>query len=430
MKITNFGGATALLEHKGKKILFDPWLDDGIFHGSWYHYPPLNIGVEALGRLDYVYISHIHEDHCSAETIRHINPDAEIILIDREPNFVARFLKTNNFHFKEIHLVKPRTKLELEPGLVVDMIEPDPANEMARVIDSALMICWDDFILYNANDCQPYSAGIQYILENYAQVDLALLPYSGGSGYPSCYLNLSDEEKATEKTRILNARLASFIQNVRTLNPKYVLPFADQYVIGGSRSHLNRYISHPPTPGVVRIPLQESGTDAKLILLNSGQHYNFDEDRKIPDLPYDDKSDNDRESYIDQSLKEAKYDHEKLTFSPGVSIERLLQTARARLWQIQEKQKNFPRFSFYFDATDREERFIVDLQSAQIQKISRDQELVQPYLRIAVPDSLLIMLIIGHISWNIADAALFLDYDRVPNQYDTEIYVLLNYLRI
>ena len=26
MKFTNIGGATAILEHRGKRILFDPWL--------------------------------------------------------------------------------------------------------------------------------------------------------------------------------------------------------------------------------------------------------------------------------------------------------------------------------------------------------------------------------------------------------------------
>ena len=40
------------------------------------------------------------------------------------------------------------------------------------------------------------------------------------------------------------------------------------------------------------------------------------------------------------------------------------------------------------------------------------------------------LLLLGHISWNIADAALFLDYDRVPNKYDPEIHAFINYLRI
>jgi UDP-MurNAc hydroxylase len=40
------------------------------------------------------------------------------------------------------------------------------------------------------------------------------------------------------------------------------------------------------------------------------------------------------------------------------------------------------------------------------------------------------MLLLGHVSWNIADAALFLDYERVPNLYDSQLYVYLNYLKI
>ena len=41
MKLTNIGGATAFLEHNDKRILFDPWMDEGILYGSWYHWPKL-----------------------------------------------------------------------------------------------------------------------------------------------------------------------------------------------------------------------------------------------------------------------------------------------------------------------------------------------------------------------------------------------------
>ena len=36
MKITHLGASTIIVEHKKKKILFDPWLDDGIVYGAWY----------------------------------------------------------------------------------------------------------------------------------------------------------------------------------------------------------------------------------------------------------------------------------------------------------------------------------------------------------------------------------------------------------
>jgi UDP-MurNAc hydroxylase len=55
---------------------------------------------------------------------------------------------------------------------------------------------------------------------------------------------------------------------------------------------------------------------------------------------------------------------------------------------------------------------------------------MKPYLRISAPDTLMSMILIGHVSWNIADAALFLDFDRQPNVYDPSVYVLMNFLRV
>ena len=54
----------------------------------------------------------------------------------------------------------------------------------------------------------------------------------------------------------------------------------------------------------------------------------------------------------------------------------------------------------------------------------------EPFLRISAPDTLMAMMLIGHVSWNIADAALFLDYERRPNAYDPTVYALLNFLKV
>ncbi len=430
MKFINLGGATGILEHRGKRMLFDPWLDDGIFHGAWYHWPKMKVALSDLGRFDYIYISHIHEDHCSAGTIRHLNPDAEIILMDRRPNFVLSFLKGNGFEFKKVHLIPPRTQVELEPGLIVGMVEADPANEMAYVIDSALMLRWDDFVIYNANDCQPYEAGLDYIVSRYPRIDLALLPYSGGSGYPSCYLNLADEEKRSERVRVMNGRLAAFVKNVQRLNPRCVSPFADQYVVAGSRAHLNKYISHPSSPGIVKAELERAGLSDRLILLNSGQSYDFDTGIKSPRDPYVDVTEEDRERYIATSLKDKLYDHERIKFLPSVPVDRLVRYARERLWGVQQRKRSFSDVSLYLDFPDVERRFRLPLNAAGTDEVQWSAPLEEPFLRVAGPDTLMSMLLIGHMSWNIADAALFLDYERRPNVYDPSVYVLLNYLRI
>lgn len=430
MKLINFGGATAILEHLGKRVLFDPWLDDGIFHGAWYHFPTTTLGVNDIGRVDYVYISHIHEDHCSEGTLKYINRDAEIIIMDRTPNLVLNFLKNNNLSYKKIHILKPRTPFEIEPGIIFDIIEANPADEMSHLIDSSLVINWNGFKVFNANDCQPYKEGIEYLLDTYGKVDVALLPYSGGSGYPSCYLNLNDDEKLSEKKRIIDSRVNSFIQNVHLIAPEYTIPFADQWVVGGSRAHFNKYVSHSSCRSVVREPFLKSNSISKLLLLNPGQSYDFDLDSKTPDTPYIEQSDDIRDKYIKDSLNNVLYDYEKFILGHGVNTVRLIQYARNRQWDIQQKQGYYPDYSFYFNLTDTDQRFFVHLKTQEIKIIKTDSEFIEPYLLIRMPRNLFLMILIGHISWNIADAAFFLDYYRVPNNYDPKIYALLNYLKI
>ena len=44
-------------------ILCDPWFTQGIHGGTWYQYPKANDLYGINDRLDYIFISHIHEDH-------------------------------------------------------------------------------------------------------------------------------------------------------------------------------------------------------------------------------------------------------------------------------------------------------------------------------------------------------------------------------
>lgn len=430
MKLTNIGGATAILEHQDKRMLFDPWMNEGILNGSWFHWPKLNVTLSDIGRLDYIYISHIHEDHCSAETIRHLNRDAEVIIMDREPevpNFIKRFLKSNRFEFKKVHLIRPETPTEIAPGLVVDMVTADPAHEYNFQVDSGMILKWGGKSLYNANDCAPYKGSIDYIKRTYGTLDLALLPYAGGSGYPGCYSNLTHDEKMQERERILKMRMKGFVNAVLDLAPRRVMPFADQYVMGGSRGYLNQYSPHPPSPGYVRDYLAAAGLDRLLVLLNSGQSYDLEDESKYPDEQFYLHTDEERDEYISE-LADKQYDYEKIEMRDVVPIDRMFTQARAKLWIFQERKRIFPELTIYFQITNQDRIFKLDFRKSAAEEVATEEKLEQPYLKLSINSTLFAMLLINHMSWNMADA--FFDYERVPNVYNQQAYALLNHLTI
>ena len=428
MQVLNVGGATAIIEHEGVRMLCDPWLDEGIFHGSWHHWPSANVTISDLGKLDYIYISHIHEDHCSAGTIKHLDRNAELIIAEKNPNFVMNFLKVHNFDFKKVHIVKPMTPYKLRDNLTVDIVTDNPADPPGYLINSGLVLKWGDKTIYNANDCAPYDGSIEYINKTYGEVDFAMIPYATGSSYPSCFSNLSENEKMAEKQRLYGFGMEKFLKATRELKPKYIMPFADQYVIVGSRHELNKYMPHPSCPGAVKKHFDSLDTDTQLVLLNSGQRWNMDDEVKSPNDDYVYFSDEQRNEYAEKH-KESVYDYQLFDLNRTVALPRMLKICRDRLWEAQQRLGRTPDFNFYLRITDWEQDYEIPLSKNEINPIE-NYEPQTPYLTVSVPATLLYMMITGHISWNIADAALFIDYHRDPNTYDPEIHSMWNYFRI
>ena len=102
--------------------------------GARVQFPLPVIKAEDVGPLDYIFISHIHEDHCDLHTIKHLDRNAEIVLMDRKPNFVSDFLDFHNLEFKAVHNVKAREKLQIAPDLWLEPVEVDPA-QLNHMID-------------------------------------------------------------------------------------------------------------------------------------------------------------------------------------------------------------------------------------------------------------------------------------------------------
>ena len=81
MRIQYLQSASVVIESEGVRILCDPWLYDGIYYGSWYHYPPLRFTPADVSDIDYIYVSHIHPDHYDAASLAEFPKNIPVIIL-------------------------------------------------------------------------------------------------------------------------------------------------------------------------------------------------------------------------------------------------------------------------------------------------------------------------------------------------------------
>jgi len=71
LKVTNYGAACAVIEADGVRILCDPWFSAGAYLGVWERENYIPDPLTTIGLVDYIYISHLHEDHLDPAFLRY-----------------------------------------------------------------------------------------------------------------------------------------------------------------------------------------------------------------------------------------------------------------------------------------------------------------------------------------------------------------------
>ena len=171
MKIKLYRSSTVGLNLSGYKLLMDPWLTDGEYYGSWSHYPyyDLDKNINEINSYNAIYISHIHPDHCSDDTLKKISKEIPIYIHSYHTKFLK--LKLERIGFKVIELENnKRTKLDKNAYLNIfaaDNCNPELCFKFSgcadftakeghsQQIDTLSVIDDGKNVLMNINDC-PY----------------------------------------------------------------------------------------------------------------------------------------------------------------------------------------------------------------------------------------------------------------------------------
>lgn len=263
MKVTYLGHACMMMEAAGTRILMDPWLTDPTYHGTWWHFPPLQLGVRDLPKIDYLYISHEHPDHFDPPTLRQMDKGVQVIIANyKRKRFRDRLLALG---FRKIDEVSFGEELDCG-GLRVRLIPPDRPWD-----DSAILVRDGTTTVLNVNDCHLDEATLKQLGTN-ESIDLAFLTFTGASQYPGCFeFPLASKISRWEESK--SAHLEEFAQWARFLRAKRAVPAAGNFALLAPDQLFMNTPHYVNTPQDAVDLLQRKAPEIEALQMNPGDEW-------------------------------------------------------------------------------------------------------------------------------------------------------------
>jgi UDP-MurNAc hydroxylase len=280
----------------------------------------------------------------------------------------------------------------------------------------------DGVSVLNANDNTPSVESAKSLREKYGPITLAMLNYNAAGPYPSCFDNLLEAEKIAENNRILERNLKHLKEVVDVMSPKFILPFAGAYVIGGEFYYKNKYLGTTTWDECSSWLIKNNLEPNKIVLLRENDIFNINEgvssNKYVPiDL-------NEMKRYIDQDLSQIKYPYQ-LEDMPNklqliLDIEKASNSMKTRMERygisssfivvlkvFSEMYQIYPTFKLFFEA-----------------------ENLGSVLECRLDERLLRNILDRKSHWNNAEIGAHISFNRRPNIYEPDLHTGLQFFHI
>lgn len=265
MEVTYIGHAAMMMHSRGKTILMDPWLNDPTYHGTWWHYPPLQITVEELPKIDYLYISHEHPDHFDPPTLERLDKGVEVIIARfQRKRFRERIERVGFTNITELDYHEDYTP----PGspMTFRLIAPDRAWD-----DSAILVRDDKHVILNVNDCHLDDRTLSELGQSFA-IDLAFLTFTGASQYPNCF-DFPPESRRERALASKNSHVEEFVHWAKLLKTRRAVPAAGNFALLAPEQIFMNDPDYANTPGEAIAALAAGAPEIEGVQMNPGDRW-------------------------------------------------------------------------------------------------------------------------------------------------------------
>ena len=357
--------------------------------------------------------------------------------------FHAKFLKAKleRFGFKVFEIDNGK-RTEITQGIFINILAADNCNPElcykflgcadpnikgeSQQIDTLCIIDDNKNTLMNVNDCPVDLAKSTFskIKKDYQKIDVMLVGYQNASPYPQCFNNLNINEKKTVGKKVAQNCLNKALTYINSIQPKYFLPFAGTYVLGGKLSPLN------DTRGVPNIDqayeyLEQNQKVSMAIKINPGS--SFDYISKTASQNYEKFNSIKYQSFL-KKISKVKMDYEK---DPVPSFEEIFSLAEGAYKKFLEK-KLINNVSLTTDIIiDVDQKLIKvphnknELEIIEVNKFENGNK----YVKYKTDIRLLKRLLLGprYAHWNNAEIGSHISFFRNPDVFDRNVYQSMCY---
>lgn len=228
------GHASFYIKFENTSVVVDPWFSKtGAFLGSWAQFPDNSkIDFSWKEDLDYVCITHEHEDHFDLEWLSTLNDRVKIIIPKYEDRYLFTILSQNiNNNIIE---VPTKTRYKINNSITVcPVIQSVPIWDDCSYIFETPMGTFLDM-----NDMKPANEDLEWIKKNFS-IDIFAMQYSGANWHPMVY-DYSEEEKVEISKKKIKIKYDSVVRLFKEFKAKYLVPnFGPPCFLSDDQFYLN-----------------------------------------------------------------------------------------------------------------------------------------------------------------------------------------------
>ena len=444
MKIKLYRSSTIGLNLNGYKILMDPWLTDGEYYGSWSHFPyfDLDKNLNEINSYNAIYISHIHPDHCSDNTLKKIDKKIPIYIHSYHSKFLK--FKLERIGFKVIELENNK-RTQLDKNAFINIFAADNCDpqlcykfsgcadltateEHSQQIDTLSLIDDGKNVLMNVNDCPIELAQSTFkdIKKQYDKINVLLTGYGGAGPYPQCFENLNFDEKIVAAQSKEKQFLNQALKFIDEMKPDYYLPFAGTYTLTGKLSNLQNLRGVSSIDNAYNFfenyySSKNLRHEIKPIKLNADS--TFDLSIKEYDKDYKKINQNEYQSYINRNLSN------KLLVYEGddiPSFDEIYELSRKAHQRFLDKKllNNVNLGSDIFIKVNGNSLMLGKDNNLSVINSNEIEQKSKKYVQYETDIRLLKRLLMGpkYAHWNNAEIGSHLKFYRKPNDFERHVY--------